>query len=239
MFDPENVRSSMSRVMKRSFLVACALVMAHAVMAQVPQFSYKDYADWVYSNPAIELNADNIRNNRIYLYTTSQGLALTLTSPQFNCHVGQVIDMDITWVTDQWQTDGFVVDKVALTAAILNEQGVAVDSVTYTPTSVSRNNYLSLSITVPHGVGQKARLRFASWKADVRSNGAVRQITMTSELRPDVNLDGEVTVADINTVIDVILSGVDDQQVVSRADVNRDGEVTVADINLVIDAIIG
>lgn len=225
--------------MKRWLTVAFATMLVHVALAQVPQFSYKEYADWIYSNPATELNADNIRNNRIYLYTTSQGLALTLTSPQFNCHAGQVIDMDITWVTDQWQTDGFVVDKVALTAAILNEQGVAVDSVTYTPTTVSRNNYLTLSITVPHGVGQKARLRFASWKADVRSNGAVRQITMTSELRPDVNLDGEVTVADINAIIDVILSETDDEQVVSRADVNRDGEVNVADINMVIDAIIG
>lgn len=228
----------MPREMKRWCLVSCAMVMVHAVMGQVPQFSYKEYADWIYSNPAIELNADNIRNNRIYLYTTSQGLALTLTSPQFNCYAGETIDMDITWVTDQWQTDGFVVDKVALTAAILDEQGITVDSVTYTPTTVSRNNYLKMTMTVPRGV-RKARLRFASWKADVRSNGAVRQITMTSELRPDVNLDGEVTVADINAVIDVILTGTDDSPVASRADVNGDGEVTVADINLVIDAIIG
>ena len=224
--------------MKRWLTVACAMMLVSVLMAQVPQFSYKEYADWIYSNPGIELNADNIRNNRIYLYTNSQGKPLTLTSPLFNCHVGETISMDITWVTDQWQTDGFVVSKVALTAAILNEQGVAVDSVTFTPTSVSRNNYINLSIVVPHGV-HKARLRFASWKADVRSNGAVRQIVMTSELKADVNLDGEVTVADVNAVIDVIVGSGMDQQVIQRADVNGDGEVTVADINQVIDAIIG
>lgn len=220
--------------------VACAMMLVHVAMAQVPQFSYMEYADWIYSNPGIELNADNIRTNRIYLYVNSQGMPLTLTSPQFNCTVGEVISMDVTWVTDQWKTEGFVVDKVALTAAILNEQGVAVDSVTcsLSATEISRNNNLHLSITVPHGV-HKARLRFASWKADVRSNGAVRQIVMTSELKADVNLDGEVTVADVNAVIDVIATGGVDQQVIQRADVNGDGEVTVADINQVIDAVIG
>lgn len=228
----------MSRDMNRWKTVACAMMLVTVAMAQVPQFSYTDFADWIYSNPGIELNADNIRSNRIYLYTNSQGKPLTLTSPQFNCHVGETIYMDITWVTDQWQTDGFAVDKVALTAAILNEQGIAVDSVTYTPVTVSRNNYVNLVLTVPHGV-HKARLRFASWKADVRSNGAVRQIVMTSELRADVNRDGEVTVADVNAVIDVIVSGSGDQLAIERADVNGDGEVTVADINQVIDAVIG
>ncbi len=51
----------------------------------------------------------------------------------------------------------------------------------------------------------------------------------------DVNLDGEVSVADVNSIIEVILKGV----VNGTADVNRDGEVTVADINSVISIILG
>jgi len=50
----------------------------------------------------------------------------------------------------------------------------------------------------------------------------------------DVNGDGEVTIADVNAVIDFILSGEYDQY----ADVNGDGEVTIADVNAVIDIIL-
>ena len=50
----------------------------------------------------------------------------------------------------------------------------------------------------------------------------------------DVNVDGEVTVADINAVIDFILKN--DQN--PNGDVNGDGEVTIADINAIIDLII-
>ena len=50
----------------------------------------------------------------------------------------------------------------------------------------------------------------------------------------DVNGDGEVTIADINNVIECILSN----EFIPSHDVNGDGEVTVADINLIINAII-
>ena len=107
---------------------------------------------------------------------------------------------------------------------------------TFTPVSVSYTNMVNLSLTVPRGLST-ARLRFASWEADVNSNGAVRQIEMTSMLVGDVNQDGEVTVADVNAVLDVILGG-DDEELRQRADVNRDGEVSVADINRVVDIIL-
>jgi len=51
----------------------------------------------------------------------------------------------------------------------------------------------------------------------------------------DVNRDGEVTVADVNAIIEVIIM----DAVNPSADVNRDGEVTVADINSVIGVILG
>ena len=56
----------------------------------------------------------------------------------------------------------------------------------------------------------------------------------TASLKGDVNGDGEVNIADINTVIDLILSGATD----IRADVNADGEVNIADINAIIDIIL-
>ena len=51
----------------------------------------------------------------------------------------------------------------------------------------------------------------------------------------DVNLDGEITVADVNAVINIILGGNGN---LNTADVNNDGEVTIADINIIIDLIL-
>ena len=48
----------------------------------------------------------------------------------------------------------------------------------------------------------------------------------------DVNGDGEITVADVNAIIQAILSRD------SSCDVNCDGEVTVADVNTVINFIL-
>lgn len=225
--------------MKKILLFMLLFLVMLSAHAQVPQFSSKSFEGWIYSNPAIELNQTNILNNRIVLYTTSQGRHLTLTSPAFACLAGHIIDMNVTWITDQWQTSGFNVSKVALTATLLDENGAPVDSVTFKPVSVSRTNYVNLSLLVPKTM-TAARLRFASWRADVNSNGAVRQIVMTSSLYGDVNLDGEVSIADVNAVLDVILGGGgDDQELLERADVNRDGEVTVADVNAIVDVIVG
>jgi len=51
----------------------------------------------------------------------------------------------------------------------------------------------------------------------------------------DVNGDGEVNIADVNTLIDMILSGAD---ATGDADVNGDNEVNIADVNAVIDIIL-
>lgn len=56
-----------------------------------------------------------------------------------------------------------------------------------------------------------------------------------ANLPGDVNNDGEVNIADVNTVINVILGGGSSQS----ADVNNDGEVNITDINAVIDVILG
>ena len=53
----------------------------------------------------------------------------------------------------------------------------------------------------------------------------------------DVNDDGEVNIADINAVIDIILGGMADDATRLRADVNEDGEINIADINAIIDII--
>ncbi len=52
----------------------------------------------------------------------------------------------------------------------------------------------------------------------------------------DVNSDGEINIADANTVIAIVLG--DDSEHAANADVNGDGEINVADVNAVIDLIL-
>ena len=59
-----------------------------------------------------------------------------------------------------------------------------------------------------------------------------------ADLLGDVNHDGEVNIADINTVINIILGGNVNDQTRRRADVNGDGEVNIADINAIIAVIL-
>ena len=57
-----------------------------------------------------------------------------------------------------------------------------------------------------------------------------------TSLKGDVNIDGELNIADVNAVIAAILSGQDSYE--GRVDVNGDGEVNIADINAVIALIL-
>ena len=54
----------------------------------------------------------------------------------------------------------------------------------------------------------------------------------------DANQDGEVNIADVNTVIDAILSGAHDANTVWYCDINHDGEITIADVSMIIDIIL-
>ena len=63
----------------------------------------------------------------------------------------------------------------------------------------------------------------------------IQPISTPSDVPGDVNGDGEVNIADINAVINIILSGGSDLS----GDVNGDGEVNIADINAIIAIILG
>jgi len=128
--------------------------------------------------------------------------------------------------TDKWSctlTDGEPVpDWLTIDLADqddYNHGGVSVATVTAQP--------------LPDGVTwREAVVRFAipgAWLDYTFSQG-----TPSQHLTGDVNGDGEVTIADVNAVIDLILGGQYDPD----ADVNGDGEVTIADVNAVIDIIL-
>ena len=58
------------------------------------------------------------------------------------------------------------------------------------------------------------------------------------ELKGDVNGDGELSIADVNALIDLVLGGTADDATLRRADVNEDSEIGIADINADIDLIL-
>lgn len=58
-------------------------------------------------------------------------------------------------------------------------------------------------------------------------------------LKGDVNLDGEVNIADVNAILNIIMGGRVDADTMKRADVNEDGEVNIADVNAVLNIIFG
>ena len=60
-------------------------------------------------------------------------------------------------------------------------------------------------------------------------------ISRTSDVKGDVNCDGEVNIADVNAIINVILGDGSN----AFADVNADGEINIADVNVVINIILG
>ena len=64
---------------------------------------------------------------------------------------------------------------------------------------------------------------------------AMATVTGAHAVTGDANGDGEVSISDVNAVIDIILAGGTD----SAADVNGDGEVGISDVNAIIDIILG
>ena len=64
----------------------------------------------------------------------------------------------------------------------------------------------------------------------------IRSFVYREAVVGDVNGDGEINIADVNTVIDVILGG--NGGVTPLADINRDGEINIADINALINLVL-
>ena len=56
-------------------------------------------------------------------------------------------------------------------------------------------------------------------------------------LKGDVNLDGEVNIADVNVIVRIIQGTEYDEGTMLRSDVNEDGEINIADINAIIKII--
>ena len=54
----------------------------------------------------------------------------------------------------------------------------------------------------------------------------------------DVNMDGEISISDINAVMAIILADGTETPSTKSADVNGDGEINLGDVNMIIDLIL-
>lgn len=67
---------------------------------------------------------------------------------------------------------------------------------------------------------------------------SIDQAPVKPFLRGDVNGDGEISVADINLLVNIVLGGEADADTMKRADVNEDKEISVADINVLVELVL-
>ena len=92
------------------------------------------------------------------------------------------------------------------------------------------SDYSNRTLHVPHGTA-------AAYQADSRWYpyfGQIVEMEPETSLIGDVNLDGEVNLADINAVVDIITGG---DGYTTTADVNGDGEINISDVNAIIHII--
>lgn len=213
--------------MRKIFILVTATLMALHVSAQLPQFAYDDFEGWTYSGGTL---TEDAISRGIYLYVTSQGQALTLTSPVFECNGIDSIAALVRWRSSD--------PDVGLTMAIDDATGQPLDSLTCYPVSASSSQKLTFTIAVPSGLTQ-ARLRFVSREADVNNCGAVRAIELTAVTASvttagDLNHDGHIDITDVTMLISHLLGQVVDGIDLEAADVNHDDAISINDVTALI-----
>jgi len=232
--------------MRECLVVVIMALMALSVVGQeVPQFDSYSFEGWSYNNPNIELSTENIAGGRVVLYVNSEDVALTLTSPEFDCHGIDSIAANVLWYTGTFHYEDFDLSRATLTMAIDNALGEPVDSVTCVPTTTGSSRTLKLRLAVPNGMGT-GRLRFVSWTGDLISSGAIKRAVITGiaasphddVMLGDVDGDGMASIADVTIIIDHLLQGEGSGINLEAADVDQDGIIAIADITTLIDIIL-
>ena len=232
--------------MKRFLLLLSATLTALVINAQLPQFSSMSFDGWHYNHPSMPLTFNNIGSGKIVIYVNSEGLALTLRSPQFICQDIDTIAATVSWYCKYFKDPKFSLDKAALTIVLEDELGAPLDSVTVAPVTPGASNHtLHFTLPVPHGL-TSAQLRFVSWTGTVVSSGAIKEVLLTAinssggdtPLHGDVDGNGTVSISDVTALIDYLLSGNSDLINTQNADVDGDSKISISDVSLLIDLLL-
>ena len=233
----------MTRI-KTIILLIVAIIGMEAYAQELPQFSSSSFDGWSYNGGTLDMS--EIAMGHITLYVTRQGLALTLTSPEFQCTGIDSIAAEVRWYTQSFYDSNFVLSQTALTMTIDDTEGNPIDSVTCVPTITGVSNQdLKFTLPMPQGL-TRGRLRFVSWQADVTSCGAIKWVTLTpvgaspqpSVLAGDVDNNGSINIADVTSLIDYLLSGNTVQINPLNSDLDNDGNINIADVTALIDKLL-
>ena len=223
--------------MKKMITLICAFTATLIAASQsLPQLAYNSFAGWTYSGGVI---TESSFSRGLSLYVTSQGNALTLTSPEFSC-----AGLDSIAVVVKGKSQG---TGCTLTTAIDTPSGEPQDSVMTLTSSTSSTVTLSYTIAVPQGL-TSAVLRFTSWDgtiSDCISIKAIQLTPITSSTPPqvvpgDMDGNGSVSISDVTLLIDYLLSGQPGNVNVNAAaaDVDGDGNVSISDVTVLIDRLL-
>ena len=113
----------------------------------------------------------------------------------------------------------------------------------YSPIDLTNAKYFEGITTMPYLVENLTSGSYALRVQTLYTDGTLspwsnRIRAMIPWKKGDVNHDGEINIADINTIVGYVIQGVSSNSVIANCDVNGDGEVNIADINAVIDFIL-
>ena len=124
-------------------------------------------------------------------------------------------------------------------SAYLNDQG---DTLCYVVEGIGFDSYNMGDLLTPFMIPPDPNADYQEYcgLSHVIKDGQIIYKGMRYRHLPgDVNGDGEVTVADANSVVDiVVMGGNSGHSRAPQADVNGDDEINIADINAIIDLII-
>ena len=138
--------------------------------------------------------------------------------------------------------------KVKLTSAtgkrVVLKNFAAYAGDDYSPVDLTKATYLkditSMSQTVGNMTSGWYGLRVQALYTDGTLSPWSNRVRLLIDWKKgDVNHDGEINIADVNTVVNYIIQGINTKSALSSCDVNEDGEINLADINAVIRNIMG
>ena len=172
--------------------------------------------------------------------------------------------IEVQNVVDEWR-DWILGDKFSLQATVTNNgtETYNEDIIVYLNKSLMGyygTPVQSVARTVSISPGKSINVEFDldnvvdGWTYAVEayyySQGREKLLDLTSGytiyftetptiIRGDVNLDGEVNIADVNAVISVIMGTITDPKIFLEADVDGNGEINIGDVNAIINIILG
>ena len=240
-FAKEILTTTMKKILL-AFLMLAAMAVSHA--EQLALFDQNHFDDWVYTRDNMDLNTENISQNKITLFHSNNGSDYTLISPLI-VRRNDTIVVDVTAYSPFYSNDRYNATKGSPTIEILDEDDNVLMSVFHKFTSNELERFFTVEFDIRSIRVPRFKVRFACWNADTYCVLSMRKVIIEGlgdgsgvpAIYGDVNGDGFVTSADVTAIYDIML-GID-ETFGDTADVNGDGFVTSADVTAVYDVMLG